>query len=316
MTDVTIAPNGVNGLNGLGLNMSEMDFMQDISAYDNLSIFDWSIPNSEMNAFGVLGLMMNPRHVDAVTGQAEVDFHKYDTADILNEDIQTLKPMAETLHRYRDPVWGKRIIEKDRVGKLLDIENDKAGNHKVAALYKLYCAMYGGLKDKNAPITFENLLDPGLLVRQSQRFFAIRASSKRSKDIEKLTRVAVEGYNPELAAVLLKEMGEGIGVDDKTVRAILVDSKKKMDDATHKRFITEIDAAYQKLTGGETLDDYIYKQYPYVIFGKVIKSSKLGSNETGKEYLAMIDEARQKTHHVSNPGNIWGAIGSPLGLAF
>ena len=89
-----------------------------------------------------------------------------------------------------------------------------------------------------------------------------------------------------------------------------------MDDATHKRFITEIDAAYQKLTGGETLDDYIYKQYPYVIFGKVIKSSKLGSNETGKEYLAMIDEARQKTHHVSNPGNIWGAIGSPLGLAF
>jgi hypothetical protein len=316
MADLTVASNGVNGLNGLSLDMPEMGFWQDMPILGDISVFDNYVSDFDTGAFGIQGLMMSPRHIDAITGQAGSDFHKYDTADILHQDMQTLKPMAESLNRYRTPIWGKRWAEKDRVGKLLDIENDKAGDHKVAALYKLYCAMYGGLKDNNAPITFENLQDPGLLIEQSKKFFAIRAGSKRTKEIEKLTQVAVEGYNPELAAVLLKEMGEGIGVDDKTVRAILVDSKKKMDDATHKRFITDIDAAYQKLSGGETLDDYIYKQYPYVIFGKIVKSSKLGSNETGKEYLALIDEARQATHHVSNQGDILGAIGSPWGVAF
>lgn len=308
-SNLAIASNGVNGLNEL--NMPEMDFMQDMSAYDDLSIFDGTFPDCEMNAFGVLGLMMNPRHINAVTGQAGADFHKYDTADILQQDIQTLKPMAEALEQYR--VMGKRIFERDRVSNLLDIENDRAGNHKVAALYKLYCAMYGGLKDENAPITFDNLKDPGLLIKQSKRLFAPTAAQSRSKEIEQLTQVAVEGHNPELAAVLLNEMSKRIGVDDKTVKAILVESREHMDDATHKRFLTEVNEAHQHLTG-KTLDKYIHKNYSK---GGIFKFLHIfGANEKGKEYLEVLDTANKIVHHVSNPGDILGAIGSPWGLAF
>jgi hypothetical protein len=82
----------------------------------------------------------------------------------------------------------------------------------------------------------------------------------RSKDIEKLTEVAVEGGSPELAAVLLDEMSKGLGVDDKTVKAIFVDAMEKMGEAGHKRFLTAVDASYQKLTG-KTLDEYIARQY-------------------------------------------------------
>lgn len=297
-TDVKVAPVGVNNAGVSSPGSPMMDYMSDVSMFDGFASDYGSSP------FGVMGMLNQTRQLDAITGQAGADFHKYDTANILQEDMQTIEPLADSLHQYRDPIWGKRLpIEKDRVNKLLNIENDKAGDHKVAALYKVYCAKYGGLKNEKGPITFENLKDPGLLVKQSKKFLAITAPQAHTKTIAKLTQVAVDSYNPQLAAVLLKEMSEGIGVDDKTVKAIFVDSKEKMDDATHKRFITDVDLAYRKMYHGHSLDHYIHSQYPGIdILGLgIIKTSIFGTNHKGHEYQTILDEARQTTHHVSNP---------------
>jgi len=260
------------------------------SQYGNLT----SLNQNSQDLLSVFGRNMNPRHLKAFMGQSQINLNCYETGDILHCDLNTLMPMAETLHENRCWITGRKIFGRDRVLKLLN-NDSPSGAHKSLALYKLYCAKYGGLKDKNGSIDFHNLKDPGLLIKQSKDFWTLHAAGTHNKTIDKLTDIAVNAYSPELAVVLIRESGNGVNINDKIVKKLLLDSNKNMDENAYNKFITEIDTAYKELTG-KSLDKFIKEEYSKDPFGL----GWFGANKQGNEYLSILDNARQNTHGMNN----------------
>ena len=245
--------------------------------------------------------LINERQNKAFWGQMKQNYQHFETTDVTASDKATVDSIVENIGKYR--ILGKKIMEQDRYSRLLDNSIKNHETHKMLGEIIKYTTKEGGLTDENAPISFANMKDPGLLIRQD-RNFSLTASGSHNKNLDKLVQIAIKSYSPEFAAAILKEAGDGIGVDDKLVKAILVDSKEKMDKNTYNRFITRTAEAYEKYTG-KSLDNFIRAQYPK--FG--LEVSWFGANKKGNQYLAILDNARQNTHDVGGFMTSFGAMG-------
>ncbi|HSA07125.1 MAG TPA: hypothetical protein P5556_08075 [Candidatus Gastranaerophilales bacterium] len=240
------------------------------------------------------------RYRDAYFGELDFSYNNFETNDIMNQD-STIDPMAETLGEYR--IFGKRFKENDRIENLLNNTLAGKGEHKFLAAMTKYCAQEGGLKNEKGKIDFANLNDPGLLFRQT-RNMSITAAGSHNENMDKLAKIIVNAKNADFAAAIISEAGDGHNADDKILKAILVDSKQSMDEASYNKFVSKTAASYKKLTG-ESLEDFIRTQYSKDPFGFGI----FGANEQGHEYLTIIDTARQKDQNLRNPMMGFGIIG-------
>ena len=91
------------------------------------------------------------RYMDSLMGSASVSFSRFETGDIAVQDVENLRPLARTLNEMR--IFGKRYLENDRIKDIFNKRNDTtpSGQNKLLALYQVYCAEYGGLKNPNDP---------------------------------------------------------------------------------------------------------------------------------------------------------------------
>jgi hypothetical protein len=243
------------------------------------------------------------------------------------DDIINLKPLADRLDDYRDPVLKIRIHNKDKVTNIL--ENAKNSENGIS-LYLVNSAK-DGLKDSNQGISFENLKNPTRLI-ETLKSISI-AAPEANKNIDILSDIAIKERSPELAACLLEATSKGItgfGVDSKTAQKILVDSKEMIKknggtDADYYSYLSNIDQAYQKMFKGKTLDNYIKENYkptwqkaatgvlvggglalaPFTAGisllatagGAALYSTNwFGQNEEGQNLLNTLDKARSKDH--------------------
>jgi len=180
---------------------------------------------------------------------------------IPNEEKALLTPLASRLHEYRDPFFNVRLREHEVVTNTLQSTNKK---EKGVATYLTYCAKFGGLKDPNQDISFDNLKNPLKLIKDLQS--VDWKTPNANENINLLSEAAIKERSPELAACLLKGTSEGgltsIGVDSKTAEKLLIESRKDFNnDAEYYNFITNIDKAYQKLNDGKGLDQYLKENY-------------------------------------------------------
>ncbi len=269
-------------------NQMDYGYTGYVSGYDQLSgstLAGGTTSGSLMSA-------INPRHQNAFMGEMHSLSNNYESKDIMNRDAGTLEPMIKALGEYR--VFGKKYMEKDRLTKMLDYGVQQDGAHKTLAAIQLYTAKEGGLKNGHGSMDFTNLSDPGLLVRQTKSI-ALTAPGAHNKNIEKLTDIAIKAHSPQFAAALIAEAGKGLGVNDKTVKAILVDSKEQMNEVAYNKFIADTSNAYEQMTG-KSMDKFIRTQYSKASILGIGFTSIFGANQKGSQYLDIIDNSRQNTH--------------------
>ena len=228
------------------------------------------------------------RDWDSIMSGAKAKYNTYEANNIAFRDRENLKPLAESLNEWR--IGGKRVpfIEADRVNQILG--NPDA--NKMLALYQVYCAEYGGLEDPSAPGSFNNLKNPGLLIKQSRGTLSFLGIGRQNETIDQLTNIAVKTKNPELSALLLKQAGHGIGKSEEIINAILVDSKDKMNEGQYANYIAKTAKSFEELHG-QSLDKFLrsqYSKFPIVEIGIV------GADKEGKELLTALDHARQRSN--------------------
>jgi hypothetical protein len=79
------------------------------------------------------------------------------------------------------------------------------------------------------------------------------------------------------------------------------------NERDYNKFIAETAVAYEKLSGGESIDDFIRTQYPKrllripgldcsLIVGPL--APMFGANKKGENYLSIIDYARKRTNTI------------------
>ncbi len=267
-------------------------------------------------------MMMNSRYSDGIMSAMDLGYHNYEASSVAHFDQDTIKETARTLAQYREPFFGWRFLYKDRVDKILQVRNETDA-HKLAAVNNEYCKENGGG-------------DPIDLIRDI-RGFGIWASGRHNERLEQLAKAAVIGRNPDLAAALIKSAGDGIKINHKLVRAILIDSKEHMGSASHARFITETSNAFKQMTG-ESMADFVAAQsssalrpaglgalgltaaafivglmtgggLPLLAVAAIAggiggftlgDNGWLGTSAEGEEYLKVIDATRNNTHNVGS----------------
>ncbi len=272
----------------------------------------------------------------------------FEVNNIRFADRSILEQMAESIRAQRDPLFGFRIANGDRIDQILEINDPKIDPLKLIALNDIYCKKYG----KGDPLTFINELEA----------LGGHADWGYNSRIEQMVKAAVMGRNPQLAAALILAAGEGPGVDGRIIGGILINSKDEMNAPTHALFVARIAEAFKQISGGETLDDFIIKEHSSSIaygitggltgaaagFGAGVAAGAIagmgafsipaaaiggligavsgfaagflpahngwfGTDETGKEYFRILDESRKNTHNVGyNMG--FGGMPSLQGL--
>ncbi|OGI04193.1 MAG: hypothetical protein A2Y25_08790 [Candidatus Melainabacteria bacterium GWF2_37_15] len=235
--------------------------------------------------FNVFSADFTMRNWDSILSSASGNYKQYESRDIAAQDAENLKPLAESLHEWRLPILGKRLpfVESERVSRILGNQDTISGENKTMALYQVYCAEYGGLKNPNNPVSFDNLKDPELLIDQSRGLFSFLGFNKETQELNQLKEAAIKAHNPELSAMLLKQAGSGLGTEEKVIDSMLVDSKKHMKEGEYNRYIVDTAKAFKKIYG-ESLDNYIKSEYS---FGE---ESRL---------LDVLDHARQRTNDTN-----------------
>ncbi len=275
----------------------------------------------------------SPRHREAREAFYSIGFNNLETQEIRELDRENLEPMADAIHEFRGPA-GFRWANGERIDSILKAY-DIVDAHKLIALNEIYCEKYGEVDE----LTGRG--DPLALIKDLERVAGVAAWG-HNRRIEQLAAAAIVGQNPQLAAALLKAAGEGIGVDDKMVEAILIKSKKTMDKPTHASFMAETAKVFQEITHpsvdnpGESLDDFIAREYAFGkktafvggavvgaviggIMGGVIGSLVVGTaiallakaftetgitgvSSNGEQYQNILDKSRRNSHNTRNSG--------------
>ncbi len=214
--------------------------------------------------FNIFPVDFTRRGWDDIASGAVANYNMYETSSITQDNAKSLEYLADRLEKWRMPITGKRLPwAPNNVAKTFRtaLNDNINGQSKAVALYLAHSAKYGGLKNPNGPIDFENLKDPGLLIKESRGMTSYFNNDARSTEvIDTLTDVAIKSQNSHLAALLLKQAGHGIGKDEAGIRKILIDSRRQMGEGQYARFITNTSMAFEKLHG-ERLDDFITKEY-------------------------------------------------------
>ena len=233
--------------------------------------------------FNVFGTNFTMRNWDGILSSAPGHYKEYESRDIAAQDVENLKPLAESLHEWR--LFGKRLpfVESDRVTNILGNKNTISGENKLVALYQVYCAEYGGLKNPNNPVGFDNLKEPDLLIKQSSSVFSWIGFNKQTDELNQLKEVAINAHSPELSAMLLKQAGKGLGTDEETIKSILFDSKKHMKEGEYNRYVVDTAKAFKKIYG-ESLDEHIKSEYSFT---------------AESDLLNVLDYARQRTNDTN-----------------
>lgn len=208
--------------------------------------------------FNVFGADFTMRNWDGMISSAQAGFNRAEVASISTTDMEQMKPLIDNLGKWR--IFGNRVAENNAVIKMLDYSDVISGKNKAVALFLGYTAEKGGLKDPNGSLTYENLKDPDLFVKESRSPLSFMGIGNTNKVIEQLQQTAVKARDPYLAAIMLNQAGYGIATDEKGVEKILVDSKNEMSDGEHAVFVADTANAYQKLYG-ESLDDFLRVNY-------------------------------------------------------
>jgi len=270
--------------------------------------FDANLPTSDKSRFysnmadlDPYGNLFDPasftmRNWDSIHAGAEAGFNSYDTSSITQADAKNLEDLADTLHEWR-PFLGKRLFEGNEVTQIFHdaLNNNFEGQNKAIGLYLTYNAKYGGLKDPNGPISFENLKDPGLLIKQSRGLTSFFNGERTTEAIHTLTDMALKAQNPHLAALLLKQAGHGWGKDDAQIQKILVDSRENMSEGQYARFISDTSRAFEKLNG-ERLSDFINRKYSSI----GIETTIAPPNSEGQAIISKINASQMRDNRTND----------------
>lgn len=218
----------------------------------------------------IMGPEFNEYMFDGLTASAPSMYKQALTTSITANEREQLQPLIDNLGKWR--IFGKRVAENDAVRNILNYRDEITGQSKPLALIYAYSAEKGGTKQPILPgqeINFTDLNDPDLLIRQSSGPLSFFGVARWTGVHDSLANAAVEMRNGELAAMLIKQTGDGIGSDEQGIKKLLVDSKEGMSDGEYGIFIADTAMAYEKMYG-ESLDDYIRTQYsPLGIAGAV-----------------------------------------------
>ncbi len=209
----------------------------------------------------------NPRLMEAHKREIAQKGRNYENINITDDDKKNLIPIAHRLGEYR--IMGWRAQKSDEVTETLKMLYEEGNG---IAEYMTYCATNGGeqdykkgLKNPNAPISFQNLKNPLLMAKHFQDL-SFGRTPDANEDINLLSDMAIKSKNPALAACLLEATKDSkttfIGSDKKTAQKLLVDSRNMFDnEKDYYDFISRVDEAYQKLFKGESLDKYVEDHY-------------------------------------------------------
>gem|GEM_PF-4779330 len=227
-----------------------------------------SLSLQNFDQFGFMGRM------DSSIAGYRQRIHGYTSSSMTEADREFLMPTVRNIDRHR--ILGYRAFDRNADYINLD-ENDPNSAHRLVSLNLLYCAENGGLKDPNAPISFENLRDP-LALFNTVGDFGFTAAGRTNSDVIDLVRAGRNARNPHVLAAAAEYAGSGLGTNNEIFQQIF--DRGNMSEAEHSRLLTETATAYEQMFN-KPFEQHIREEFSAVGHNEGATAGALGGAVTG-----------------------------------
>lgn len=247
--------------------------------FNNLSSFGMLSTSNMLSGNGMY--MMDPRTEKAFMANLHDMSHRFDFSLAVGNNPKEIDHLTSEVDRLR--LFGKQLPFAQ--AQTTDILSNDAA--KTIGIVKNYGAR------KN---------DAAAFIKDSEGFFNLGVANWKNTDhLKAITNAVVETRDAKLAALLIKESGDGWGANTEMLETLLEKSANKMSSVEHNRFIADIGKEYKEVSGGESLNEFLRDNYS-VAGARVCGVNLLGTEDKGEEFVSIVNKAFSNNENYNGMG--------------